>query len=195
LFDFEDPQELFITWSGWTKRELAELFGEPARFNETRFYRLFNEHRSNGIQELYDAIGIFPPDDCRFEAAALAGVPMELPYHDPDLLCFVRQLPRDYRMKNGDTKIILRQLFAQYFPQALLTGKKHYFNIPLQRFLAEQNYMLVRETLAPERLVRHGIVYPGRAWRWIERYLAGEEPLKFKVWALMVLHAWLDDRK
>jgi asparagine synthase (glutamine-hydrolysing) len=195
LFQFEDTEELLITWTGWTRKELEQLFDEPCCLDDTRFYRIFQHSRPQGVQAVYDTLYCFPPDDSRFEAASVAGVNMQLPYHDGDLVGYVKQLPRLYRMSNGHTKVILRQLFAQYFPDALLTGKKHYFNIPLQRFLAARNYEMIRDCLAPERMARQGLIYPGRAWRWIDRYLEGDQSLRFKVWALLVLHRWMEHWK
>lgn len=194
LFDFHEPEELFITWSGWSKRELEQLLGEKISFEQSGFYRTFKVYENGAPQELYDALGVFPPDDCRFEAAAPANIPVELPYHDADLHAFVQSLPLSFRMHDGVSKVLLKDLFARYFPEELRLAKKHYFNIPLQRLLAEDNFELVHRYLERDVLRRHGCVNYERAEPWIERYIAGDESLMFKVWALLVLHAWLESR-
>ena len=194
VFDFDDVQELFITWRGWSRRELCDLLGVSPNFEESGFYQTFREHRSSGPQALYDALGVFPPDDCRFESAALARLPIELPYHDADLMVYVHRLPISLRMSKGDTKILLRRLFARYFPEGRLPEKKRYFNIPLEALMARSNFSLVQDCLAPARLNKHGLVDAGKASGWISRYIAGERSLRFKIWALIVLHAWLDAR-
>jgi asparagine synthase (glutamine-hydrolysing) len=194
LFDFADPEELFITWSGWTRCELADLLGTPVSFDGSEFYRMFRASQRLGAQELYDQIGVLPPDDGRFEAAGLAMAPIELPYHDLDLWTFVRNAPRQFRMAHNKTKVLLRWLFARYFGMGTEAAKKKYFNIPLANILSNSNFVLVRQHLASENMHRHGFVDPKRAWPWIDRYLAGAEDLRFKVWALLMLHAWLDAR-
>ena len=194
VFDFDDLPELFVTWKGWTGRELGELLGTAPDFSDSGFYRKFREHRHCDPQSLYDALGIYPPDDCRFESAALARLPIELPYHDFDLTAYVQQLPQDLRMSHGDTKILLRRLFAHYFPAGRLPEKKHYFNIPLHTLMARSNFALVNEWLAPDLLKKQGFVDPQQARSWIARYLAGESALGFRIWALVVLHAWLEAR-
>lgn len=194
VFDFEDVEELFITWRGWRRRELGDLLGVAPNFEESGFYQTYREHRSSGPQALYDALGVFPPDDCRFESAALACLPIELPYHDADLMAYVQRLPVSLRMSEGDTKILLRRLFARYFPEGRLPEKKRYFNIPLEALMARAKFSLVHDCLAPARLNQHGLVDPGKASGWISRYIAGERSLRFKIWALIVLHAWLDAR-
>jgi len=195
LFDFEEPEELFITWAGWSKRELEELLGEPVRLDQSGFYRMFRDNRHLGEQGLYDALGIFPPDDSRFEAAALANIAIELPYHDLDLFSYVAGLPISLRMHHGVSKLLLKQLCARYFPKELRLAKKRYFNLPLQAVLAGNNFEIIRTYLARDVVIRHGLVDYERARTWVERYLAGAQDLMFKVWALLVLHAWLESRR
>jgi asparagine synthase (glutamine-hydrolysing) len=194
MFDFDDAEELFITWSGWGKQEMTELLGRPVDFGSSAFYRAFRTHAAAGAQPLFNVISVFPPDDSRFEAAALARIPIELPYHDADLMAYVHGLPESMRVSGGQTKILLRRLFARYFSTGRLPEKKHYFNIPLQSILAHANFAVVHDILAPARLQKHGLIDSEKAWMWIDRFIAGEESLRFKVWALLVLHSWLEAR-
>lgn len=194
LFDFDQVEELFITWPGWSKGNLAALFGAPVSFEESGFYRAFRARRNSGAQQVFEAVGIYPPDDARFEAAATANMPMTLPYHDADLCRFVRRLPQSFRFHNSSSKIMLKQLFGKYYAAPRQALKKRYFNFPLHSFMAEEDFALVRRHLSVECLTRHGLIDPERAAVWIDRYLAGDPSVLFKVWSLLVLHAWLDSR-
>jgi asparagine synthase (glutamine-hydrolysing) len=194
LFDFSDPEELFITWAGWRRCELSELLGTPVNFEESGFYKLFRASRKLGAQKLYDEIGVLPPDDSRFEAAGLAMVRMELPYHDIDLWTFVRSVPEEFRIAGDQTKVLLKRLYARYFGAGAAIAKKKYFNVPVSGIMSSSNFAIVKQYLAPENMRRHGLVDPKKAWPWIDRYVAGAEDLRFKVWALLVLHAWLEAR-
>ena len=191
LFDFGDPEELLVTWSGWRRSELENLLGQDIDFADSAFYRRFRRYRDEGVQVLYDALGIFPPDDCRFEAAGPAGIPIELPYHDVDLHAFVEKLPMKLRMCDDITKVLLKNLFERYFPENLRLAKKHYFNMPLNELLANDHFELLRTHLTKEELLHHGCVDYEAASPWIRRFMAGESKLAFKIWALLVLHAWL----
>ena len=194
LFDFDEVEELFITWPGWSKSNLTKLLGVPVSFQESGFYRAFRAQRNRGAQQVFEAVAIYPPDDARFEAAAPANIAMTLPYHDGDLCRFVRRLPQSFRFHDGASKVLLQQLFDKYYPAPRQALKKRYFNFPLHLFLAEGDYALVRRYLSVECLNRHGLVDPKRAGVWIERFLAGDPSVLFKVWSLLVLHAWLDSR-
>jgi len=194
LFDFDDPEELFVTWSGWRTRDLEELLGSPICLDHSGFYRAFRARKYANSQQRFDAVGVFPPDDARFEAAAMANIPIELPYHAVDLASFIRRLPQGLRFQDGVTKILLRQLFAKYYPEYNEILKKRYFTFPLHSFIAAQDYTLVRRFLSAECLKRHALVEPRRVARWIDRYLAGDQSLLFKIWTLLVMHGWLESR-
>jgi asparagine synthase (glutamine-hydrolysing) len=194
LFDFDDPEELFVTWSGWRKRDLEELLGSPVCLDHSGFYRAFRARKYANSQQRFDAVGVFPPDDARFEAAAMANIPIELPYHDVEIASLIRRLPQGLRFQDGVTKILLRQLFAKYYSEYNEILKKRYFTFPLHSFIAEQDYALVRRFLSAECLERHALVEPCRVARWIDRYLAGDQSLLFKIWSLLVMHGWLESR-
>ena len=194
LFDYDEVEELFITWPGWSKSNLAELLGAPVSFQESGFYHAFRARRNSSAQQVFEAVAIYPPDDARFEAAALANIAMTLPYHDGELCRFVRRLPQSLRFHAGASKVLLQQLFGKYYPAPRQALKKRYFNFPLQSFLAEGDYALARRYLSVECLTRHGLVDTKRAGVWIDRHLAGDPSVLFKVWSLLVLHAWLDSR-
>lgn len=194
LFDFDDPEELFVTWSGWGKRDLEELLGGPVSFDESGFYRAYRAQKRANPQQRFEAVGLFPPDDARFEAAAMVNLPIELPYHDMDLGNFIRRLPQALRFQDGVSKILLRQLFAKYYSEYNEILKKRYFTFPLHWFIADQDYALVRRFLSVECLTRHALVEPSRVARWIDRYVAGDQSLLFKIWSLLVMHGWLESR-
>jgi asparagine synthase (glutamine-hydrolysing) len=194
LFDFDDPEELFVTWSGWSKQDLEALSGGPVSFDQSGFYRAFRAQKHGNPQQRFDAVGVFPPDDARFEAAAMVNLPVELPYHDANLGDFIRRLPQSLRFQDGVTKILLRQLFAKYYADYNEVINKRYFTFPLHSFIADQDYLLVRRFLSAESLSRHALVDSRRAADWIDRYLAGDHSLLFKIWSLLVLHAWLESR-
>lgn len=194
LFDFDEPEELFVTWSGWSKRDLEKLSGGPVSFDQSGFYRLFRAKKHANPQQRFDAVGVFPPDDARFEAAAMVNVPIELPYHDVDLASFIRRLPQGLRFQDGVTKILLRRLFAKYYFEYNETLKKRYFTFPLHAFIADQDYALVRRFLSADCLTRHALVDSRCARHLVDRYLAGDQTLLFKIWSLLLLHAWLESR-
>lgn len=191
LFDFADIEDLFITWNGWSRAELRDLCGSDAGIDDSLFYRSFRRDRTHSSQAVYDAIAVFPPDDSRFEAAGLSGIPISLVYHDPDVTAFLRTLPASCRYSAGETKFVLRRVLAQYVPE---TTKKHYFKFPLAEFLLSQAEVTLKRYLTREVLQRCNVVNPEMGTTYLRRFEAGAGELVHRIWALLVLHAWLEAR-
>jgi asparagine synthase (glutamine-hydrolysing) len=192
IFDFDDPEELLITWPGWTRQELQVLLGAPVRLDDTAFYRSFRAARSGGPQAIADALGAFPPDDCRFEGAGLVGRLNHFPYHDTELRDFVWHLPSGFRTRDGQTKVLLRALLARHAPRAAARTVKRYFNVPLGEILAHRDHALVQTWLDPDLVRGTGLLDPAVVVACRDRFLAGDGTLLFKVWALVVLYAWMN---
>ena len=194
LFDFDDPEDLIVTWRGWKRAELEILFGENVDLNDSAFYRSVRSARNSGGQAIYDAVAVYPTDDCRLASATLWELPICFPYHDTQLEEFVRSLPCSWRYQGNESKVLLRRLYEKYYPERVWQVQKKYFNFPLQGFLSHDRFKIVREHLAPRRIGDVGLVDVERVTPWIDRYLAGDQSLMFKIWGLLVLHAWFESR-
>jgi asparagine synthase (glutamine-hydrolysing) len=189
-FEFDEVEELFITWPGWSVRELRELLGEDVDFSDSRFYRLFAAHRARGTQAVADALAPLPPADERFEAGTMTGRPLIAVFHDPELRAFVGGLPHSVRSA-GETKAPLRRFFVKRVKPA---AAKRYFRFPLRELLRHHDLVLVERYVGSGALARHGQIDPSRLAPWLARFRAGDDSLLHKIWALVVLHAWLDAR-
>ena len=70
---------------------------------------------------------------------------------------------------------------------------KHGFNFPVREFLSDQNYLLVRQYLDPERWRQSGILRDDKVHSYASQFIAGDDRLTFRVWSLVVLGAWLSN--
>ena len=66
------------------------------------------------------------------------------------------------------------------------------FTFPLHDFLAGDDWMLVRRHVLEGRWLHRGVVKPKVVRRYAHQYIGGERRLMFRVWALVVLGAWLE---
>ena len=194
LFEFGDIEDLFIMWDGWSRKELSMLMGYPVDLSESTFYKLFDKYHKQGAQILHDELHFLPPEDSRLEAAGAVGLSYYMPYHDQDVLAFVKRLPRAQRYTKQEAKVLLRSLFKTYFPNNFWDIKKHTFNIPLVNILQYKNYCLINDFLNKNQLIRAGLVPHDNAEQWIKRFFEGDLRLTLKVWSLLVLHAWYFNR-
>ena len=112
------------------------------------------------------------------------GTRQEEPFHPP--------LPVAFRYVPGQPKRILRALLARYVPPTIWNGPKHGFDFPLHEFLAAENFALVRRYLNGSSLSASAALHPGQLEGFSKQFMAGDQRLTFRIWALVVLSAWLE---
>jgi asparagine synthase (glutamine-hydrolysing) len=122
----------------------------------------------------------------------ITGLTVRFPFCGRNVDHYVRQLRTEFKHLPGEPKRILRAVLARYVPRTIWDGPKHGFNFPLEDFLRGGDGRLVREHLAAVRWRRHGLLSAAGVEDYARRFLAGDSRLTFRVWALVVLGAWLE---
>ena len=192
IFDFEHPVELMIRWHGFTRLEIEALCGEQVSLEHTHFFQTFAAFPRSAHFERSIALLDAMPGDRLHQAAALSGLPVRYPFWDPSVDSFIRSLPPDYRYRPAEPKRILRSLLAHNVPQSLWDVPKHGFDFPLMDFLSAEDFQLVRRYLSHDHWAEWQVLSPERVVEYGRRFIAGERTLSFRVWALVVLAAWLE---
>lgn len=195
VFDFEHPADTMARWHGFTRQEIEQLCGEPVSLDHTAFFRTFHRYARHAHFERYTALQNAMTCDRLNQALAITGAPVRFPFWDAEAARFIRQLRTDYRHLAGQPKRILRALLARYVPAELWDLPKHSFNFPLRDFLAGDDFWLVRQHLAPEAWREHGLLDVQQVQHFASQFMAGNERVTFRVWALVVLGAWLEQHK
>ena len=195
ILDFEHPAETMIRWRGFTRADIEELCGEPVSFSHTRYFRIFSDFSRRAHFERSSALLDAMPSDRLTQASLISGLRVRYPFCDPDTDRFIRQLRTDWRHLPGEPKRILRALLARYIPRNVWDLPKHGFDFPLLPFLAGDDFALVRRHLDPAPWRHNGLLRPEVVSRYAKSFMAGDEQLTFRVWALVVLGAWLEGRK
>jgi len=192
IFDFEHPAELMIRWHGFTRLEIEALCGEQVSLDHTHFFQTFAAFPRNAHFERSIALLDAMPGDRLHQAAALSGLPVRYPFWDQSVDSFIRSLPPDYRYRPAEPKRILRSLLARKVPQNLWDVPKHGFDFPLMDFLSAKDFQLVHRYLSHDRWAEWQVLSPESVVEYGRRFIAGERTLSFRVWALVVLAAWLE---
>lgn len=192
LVDFEHPADTMIRWRGFSRPEIENLCGEPVSFEHTWFYRTFARFPRGAHFERYSALIDAMPCDRLTQAMRASEAPVRYPFCDREADHFIRRLPADLRHRHGEPKRILRALLARYVPRELWDGPKRGFTFPLHDFLAAGDYALVRRYLDRERWQRRAMLAPDGVRDYAQRFIGGDRQLTFRVWAMVVLGAWLE---
>ena len=106
---------------------------------ENDFYN-FNKHQDLDLKTrimLMDIATYLPGDIlAKVDRATMAfSLESRTPYLDRDLANFAISMPIDCKIKNSETKIILKKILSKYLPRELYERRKKGFSIPLDRWL------------------------------------------------------------
>lgn len=194
VLDFDHPADLLSRWQGFRRAEIASLCGGPVSLSQSQFHQTFAQHPRRAHFARYTALLNAMTSDRLNQALALTEVPMRFPFWDGEVERYIRQLRTEHRSRPGQPKRILRALLASYLPAALWDGPKRGFNFPLREFLIGDDHALVRRFLAPAHWRTWQLLDPAQVDRLAQRFIAGETGVTFRVWALVVLGAWLEQR-
>ncbi len=115
-------------------------------------------------------------------------------YLDTAFVEFIAALPGHYKIKNGETKYLLKKAAERYFPQEMVFREKEGFLMPVTQWILHDLEDYVRDMLCPSNLNRHGIFDPAAVERQIdEMYADGSDyRLVNKVLAVLIFQVWYD---
>ena len=115
-------------------------------------------------------------------------------YLDTDFVTFIAGLRGNLKIKNGETKYLLKQAARKYFPDEMVDRKKEGFLMPVTEWLSGDLEGYVRDTLSDERLTRHGIFNSTQVCKLIDDLYSGNKDYRHvnKVFALLVFQEWYD---
>lgn len=192
IIDFEHPAEPLMRWHGFRREEIETLTGGTVSLEHTRFYQVFQRFPRAAHFLRYSALLEAMPCERLTQAMLITGLDVRFPYWSPEVETLLRGLALDLRWKPGEPKRILRTLLARHVPRRLWDVPKHGFNFPLHPFLSAEDYRLVRRYLLEADWKRWRLLSPEGVAGYARRFIAGEPGLTFRVWALVVLAAWLE---
>lgn len=101
-------------------------------------------------------------------------------------------LPLSDKFRNGRQKFLLKQILGKYLPPDLVHQRKWGFSVPFHKWLRNDFSELVTNFL-PATLPHYGdLINPAIAQRYAVRFIAGEDHLYQRVWAIIALLSWLE---
>src|SRR4029453_2494584 len=106
--------------------------------------------------------GIFPDQVLTFVDRLSMAHSLEVrsAFLDTEVVEYVASLPGSLKIHNGETKYILKQAAARYFPEEMIRRPKEGFLMPVTEWVLGDLQPWVRATLSPERLAAPRLFHP-----------------------------------
>jgi asparagine synthase (glutamine-hydrolysing) len=181
----------------FSEDELDELLGNDFK-SELLFKEEFETKRKlSAIEEqaLFD-IKYYLKDDLLVKvdiASMQFSLETRTPFLDYRLVEFALNLSEDLKRKNGVSKYLLKELLYDYVPKEIFDRPKWGFSIPLANWLKKDLHYLIEKYLSEEMIRKYSMVKYEKVKSLIQRFENGADFLFNRLWALILLHKWMDD--
>jgi asparagine synthase (glutamine-hydrolysing) len=133
------------------------------------------------------------PDDVlvKVDRAAMAvSLETRAPFLDHRVVEFASQLPLHLKLRNKQSKWILRQLLDRYVPREFVERPKMGFGVPLHDWLRGPLREWADAKLEPARIERHGVFDPVEVRHVWEEHLRGYSNNTATLWPVLMFDGW-----
>ncbi|MCI0540998.1 MAG: asparagine synthase (glutamine-hydrolyzing) [Verrucomicrobiales bacterium] len=166
------------------------------RYRESVFGDLFARSRSDSElnQMLFVDLQTWLPDDLLVKADKMtmaASIELRVPFLDHRVVEFAASLPIGLKLRNGQSKYLLKRLMRGRLPDDILDARKRGFPVPLAQWLRGHLYGAAREWLLDSPLLRD-FLRPGAMENLLESHRAGKADFSSELYGLACLSIWHD---
>jgi len=120
-------------------------------------------------------------------ASMYNGLEVRSPFLSKSILHFSHSLPNNYKLKNGHTKLILRQMASDIFSKSISYRKKHGFAIPLAQMIRGPLKEKIQETLLSENIPISQYFNKNKLEKLLSSHHKGLDNRK-PIWAIYMLY-------
>ena len=123
-------------------------------------------------------------------ASMACSLEVRAPLLDYRFVELIGRLPTDWKLRGLSTKYIFKRAMRPWLPAGVAERPKKGFGIPVADWLRGPLRTMVCDLLAPDRLIRQGVLDPHRVARLLREHLAGRHDHRKQIWTLLMLQLW-----
>lgn len=113
-----------------------------------------------------------------------------VPYLDRDLVELAFQIPDTLKVRNGETKVLLKSVAARYVPPECIYRPKEGFSIPIKNWLGTKFRPILEACTEPKMIAAQGIFQPETIHRLKTEHLSGKANHSHILWSFIVFQTW-----
>ncbi|MBT5540854.1 MAG: asparagine synthetase B, partial [Alphaproteobacteria bacterium] len=149
---------------------------------------------SNTVERMQylDTMTYLPGDILtKVDRASMAkSLEVRVPILDHRLVELSWRLPQKFKIREGQSKWILRQILDQHVPRKLFDRPKVGFSVPVQAWLRGPLKEWAHELLSKDSIDRYGLMkWQPINQKWQE-HLSGKHDWQYQLWSALMLQSW-----
>jgi asparagine synthase (glutamine-hydrolysing) len=194
LLSAESPEGLYYeALSHWVNPTEVVLNSQEPR---TVLESIAESPSASNIEEvmmLTDQLNYLPDDILTKVDRASMAVSLEarVPILDHRVVEFTWKLPLHFKIRNGTSKWILRQILHKYISPELVERPKMGFGVPIDRWLRGPLRDWAEDLLSARSLAHHGLLnVDAIRTKWRE-HLSGKQNWQYLLWDILVFQDWI----
>lgn len=189
-----DPNTRYMNWASFSSiKQVQKLLGNTKSSFTPALRSTYKSDFSDFLkmdQELVLANDMLVKVDQMSMANSLE---VRVPFLDTRIVEFARKLPTKYLHDGKNGKIILRKAFKGLVPESIFERPKHGFEVPLKRWLSGPLRDEVETYLSPSKVKDFGLFDSETVMNVLKdsRSRHSGDSI-YQVWAIYILHKWLE---
>ncbi|MFN0071082.1 MAG: asparagine synthetase B family protein, partial [Chloroflexota bacterium] len=133
------------------------------------------------------------PDDLlvKVDIATMANsLEARSPFLDYRLVEFAARLPLSLKIRDGNSKYLVKRAMRDRIPPAILNRRKAGFGVPLGRWFRDDLKCMLQEVVLGEQALARQYFEPAAIRRLVHDHVDGRADFAPRLWALLVLELW-----
>jgi len=193
FFELTSPQAIYMqTLSHWEEPEhIVHSSREPDTIARS-IARAASLPTLEEAMMLTDLLHYLPDDILtKVDRASMSvGLEARVPMLDHNVVEFAWRLPLRFKIREGVSKWILRQLLYQYVPSHLVERPKMGFGVPIANWLRGPLREWAEDLLSIDSLRSHGFLAPEPIRQRWQEHLSGARNWQYHLWDVLVFQDW-----